>query len=349
MYRMSNEPKDILLEDYRHLSGSIARNEQTGETRVNLFVGVIALVIGALASIVKDSSGGLKLPVIISAIGLVSLLAVGIATLLRIIKRNASTDRDVMRLDYIRQTFKDHFDEDGLLTRYDPFGKPRPRGFHGLTLTVAVMNSLLSSLLFAAIVFLLASYNTPSRNGYFSVTIIVIIVVGSVLAFALSLRAQRAYIHRNEQQSKEQRVGEESTHAGGVVFKIHDGSPQFALIQPRGKSCGTEWVLPKGHIKKSLETSGEAALREVREECGVDGQLGCLLDRITFKRGEDVQSVKFYLVERRYDAPREENREEAVWLSFEVAMEKLSYPESQYLLNKANTLLQRRRSSQKVS
>jgi 8-oxo-dGTP pyrophosphatase MutT (NUDIX family) len=355
---MSKEPKDILLEDYRHLSGSIARNEQTGETRVNLFVGLIAIVIGALASVVKDS-GGQKSSIAIVSIGLLLLLTVGIATLLRIIKRNASTDRDVMRLDYIRQTFKDHFDDDGLLTSYDPFrtpfapgqwqksdtGKanirPRLRGFHGLTLTVALMNSFLCSLLCAAIFVLLRYSSMPPRNDYFGITI------GSALAFAAAVLVQRAYVHRKERQSKQQPAGEKPTHAGGVVFEIRDGPPQFALIQPSGESCGTKWVLPKGHIEKCLETDGEAALREVREECGIDGQLGCLLDRIEFKKGEDVQDVKFYLIEKRYDVHPEENRG-VRWFSFEEAMEKLSYPESRYLLAKANTLLLRRQSLRKL-
>jgi len=353
---MSNEAKDILMEDYRHISEAIARNEQTGETRLNLFIGLIAIVIGALATVAKDT--GLEKSIAVVVTGLLFLLVVGIATLIRIIKRNATTDRYVMRLDYIRQTFKDYFDEDGLLASYDPFRPPftrevqQPdtgkanngllslRGFHGLTLTVTVMNSFLC-LLLGAVIFISPALSGKPPPGAYSVPVVI-----GILALIASMLVQRMWVNRKEQQSKQQSAVAKPTHGGGVVFEIRDGSPQFTLIQPRGQKDGTKWVLPKGHIEP-LESPGEAAVREVREECGVVGQLGCLLGRIEFKAGEKVQDVKFYLIEKRYEVLPKENRG-VQRFPFEEAIKNLTYPESRYLLEKANAVLLRRRATQKL-
>ena len=44
----AEEAKDLLLQDYAHFSKGFLKNEQTGETRVNLFVGFVTVLSGAL-------------------------------------------------------------------------------------------------------------------------------------------------------------------------------------------------------------------------------------------------------------------------------------------------------------
>jgi 8-oxo-dGTP pyrophosphatase MutT (NUDIX family) len=90
--------------------------------------------------------------------------------------------------------------------------------------------------------------------------------------------------------------------AGGVLVKVIRGRPHLAAIRPQGKREGT-WVLPKGNIDPG-ETPAEAAVREVREETGVEGRLDEKLGDVkyTYTRagGERVfKVVSFYLLHAR--------------------------------------------------
>ena len=58
--------------------------------------------------------------------------------------------------------------------------------------------------------------------------------------------------------------------AGGVLVRSLNGRPHVAAIRPRGKP--SVWALPKGKIDPG-ESAAEAAVREVREETGVEGHL----------------------------------------------------------------------------
>src|SRR5947209_1635555 len=58
--------------------------------------------------------------------------------------------------------------------------------------------------------------------------------------------------------------------AGGVLVRSIEGRLHVAAIRPRGKPG--VWALPKGKIDDG-ESAVEAAVREVREETGVEGRL----------------------------------------------------------------------------
>ena len=59
--------------------------------------------------------------------------------------------------------------------------------------------------------------------------------------------------------------------AGGVLLRTVAGRPHLAAVRPQGKPAGT-WVLPKGNIDQG-EKPPETAVREVREETGVEGRI----------------------------------------------------------------------------
>lgn len=85
--------------------------------------------------------------------------------------------------------------------------------------------------------------------------------------------------------------------AGGVVYRREDGRLQIQLIQDRyGKVS-----LAKGK-RETGETPREAALREIREETGIEGRIVQLVDIIRYqyeneKYGLVDKEVRYYLVE----------------------------------------------------
>jgi 8-oxo-dGTP pyrophosphatase MutT (NUDIX family) len=58
--------------------------------------------------------------------------------------------------------------------------------------------------------------------------------------------------------------------AGGVLVRSIRGRAHVAVIRPQGRPG--IWALPKGRIDAG-ESAAEAAVREVREETGVEGRL----------------------------------------------------------------------------
>ena len=70
------------------------------------------------------------------------------------------------------------------------------------------------------------------------------------------------------------------THAGSVTYR-QDQKETFYLII--SSSDGAHWVLPKGHIE-SNESPEETALRELREEAGIIGEI---VDRLLIQSFEN--------------------------------------------------------------
>ena len=113
------------------------------------------------------------------------------------------------------------------------------------------------------------------------------------------------------------------------------GRTMVAAIRPRGRD--RVWALPKGRIDEG-ETAAETAVREVREETGVEGRLVEKLGDVRYvytaswKGGERIfKVVSFFLLRAgrgRIDAIDEAMRvevAEARWLPLDEAQQLLSY------------------------
>ena len=116
--------------------------------------------------------------------------------------------------------------------------------------------------------------------------------------------------------------------AGGLVVRRMRGRPYIAAVRVKD---GTVLALPKGHIEPG-ETGAETAVREVREEAGVDSRLVEKLDDIRYlytRAGVRVlKVVSFFLLRYRSGSVRNYQRAEvdgAEWVPLEDAAERLAY------------------------
>lgn len=114
------------------------------------------------------------------------------------------------------------------------------------------------------------------------------------------------------------------------------GGPRYLLVGPR--SGAEEWLLPKGHVEPGEEPEA-AAVREVREEAGVDGVVLGPLGESSFELGDEVVRVTWFVVVATGEATPAEQRA-TKWCSFGEALESLDYRESRVMLRKAHEGLQ---------
>ncbi len=118
--------------------------------------------------------------------------------------------------------------------------------------------------------------------------------------------------------------------AGGVVYKKQDNTI-FILVAQHSQHHG--WVFPKGLIGDNIknESKEETALREVKEETGVDGTILKTLTPVTywyqFKKERIKKTVYFYLMKYiRGDIAKHDNEMENVeWIAKEQVINRLTY------------------------
>jgi 8-oxo-dGTP pyrophosphatase MutT (NUDIX family) len=125
--------------------------------------------------------------------------------------------------------------------------------------------------------------------------------------------------------------------SGGAVIAVRNGVPHVALIATRNR---TRWGLPKGAVSEG-ETSEAAALREVREETGIEARIVKPLDTIEyfFRAGDTLiqKRVDFYLME--YVAgelePQLSEVDDVEWVELSAALRRASFDSERKLLEMA--------------
>jgi 8-oxo-dGTP pyrophosphatase MutT (NUDIX family) len=138
------------------------------------------------------------------------------------------------------------------------------------------------------------------------------------------------------------------TSAGGLIWRsTAQGDFEVALVRPEGRET---WVLPKGHVEKG-ETPAQAALREAREESGLEVAQARPLGDISYifsekgKAGEPptriFKRVHFFLMrcEGGDTGAHDWEIAEVAWLPIDQAIERASYKSERELIGKACTLL----------
>jgi 8-oxo-dGTP pyrophosphatase MutT (NUDIX family) len=138
------------------------------------------------------------------------------------------------------------------------------------------------------------------------------------------------------------RKAREETSAGGVVFRVEDGTPLFLLI----RDSYHNWGFPKGHLEQG-EPPEVAAIREVSEETGLSAlSLRGSIETIDWYfrfRGRLIHKVcHFYLmetVEHRTQPQRAEGITACRWSPFDEADGMISYANAREVLRRAQTMV----------
>ena len=133
--------------------------------------------------------------------------------------------------------------------------------------------------------------------------------------------------------------------AGGVAFRWQDSNLEIAIVCVRPK---LRWQLPKGIVDPG-ESPAMTAVREVKEEAGIETELIKLIETIEYwyrsmKNGRPVRFhkfVHFYLLEYtggdvlNHDHEVEESR----WVSFDDAVEMLAFEGEREVVVKAREMI----------
>jgi 8-oxo-dGTP pyrophosphatase MutT (NUDIX family) len=137
----------------------------------------------------------------------------------------------------------------------------------------------------------------------------------------------------------------EQISAGGVAFRHTGSEVEIAIISV---NPNRRWQLPKGLIDDG-ETPETAALREVREEAGIETDLLAPIEKIEYwyvadQRGEHVRfhkSVHFFLMAYRGGAVEDHDHEviEARWVKIKEALEMLAFKGEKGVVEKAENLI----------
>jgi 8-oxo-dGTP pyrophosphatase MutT (NUDIX family) len=112
------------------------------------------------------------------------------------------------------------------------------------------------------------------------------------------------------------------------------------VLLVRAKKDPTLWIFPKGHIEGD-ETAEDAALRETREEAGIDGEIIARVgEPIEFDNGRELVRVEYFLIHPTSESPDTDGREKK-WFAIDEAMDELRYDTARGLLRIAAALRMR--------
>jgi len=129
--------------------------------------------------------------------------------------------------------------------------------------------------------------------------------------------------------------------AGGVAFRRDKSKIEIAIVSVKPS---LRWQLPKGIVDPG-ETPVITAVREVREEAGVETDLLELIETVEYwyqrlqygKRIRYHKFVHFYLLQYRAGNVADHDHEvaESRWVSFDEALEMLAFKSERGVMEKA--------------
>lgn len=136
----------------------------------------------------------------------------------------------------------------------------------------------------------------------------------------------------------------EQISAGGAAFRSNKSEIEFAIVSV---NPSRRWQLPKGLIDAG-ETPEIAAVREVREEAGIDCEIVEKIETIEYwyfgtNKGERVRFhklVHFFLMKYAGGDIKNHDHEilEVRWMRADRAVEKLAFKSEKDVIEKASEL-----------
>ena len=133
--------------------------------------------------------------------------------------------------------------------------------------------------------------------------------------------------------------------AGGVAFRLSKSVPEVAIVSVLPQK---RWQLPKGIVDEG-ESPEMTALREVREEAGIETKLLSPIDIIEYwyvggRQGQRVRYhkfVHFFLLAYRGGDVSQHDHEvaEARWVSIDEAISMLAFKSEQAVVEKAREMI----------
>lgn len=122
---------------------------------------------------------------------------------------------------------------------------------------------------------------------------------------------------------------------GAIVYRKHHGNTEILLIKHINSG---HWSFPKGHVEQG-ENEMETALREVREETGIDIMIDpSFRETVTYFPRKDTQKIVVYFIGKAKNheyTPQEEEISEIRWVDIGHAVQLLTYENDKTIVNRA--------------
>ncbi len=127
---------------------------------------------------------------------------------------------------------------------------------------------------------------------------------------------------------------------GAVVYTTKNGEIEYLLVQ----MMGGHYSFPKGHVENG-ESEEQTALREIKEETDLDVSLDTAFRQsVVYSPYADCEKEVVYFVayaKSRETVCQQTEIRRALWLSYDDAIERVTFDNDKRILNEANEYLKK--------